>query len=318
MTTAVAATPAERKRLTPESFAAMTAVLLVERRKPGFTKQIAASEIVAASDDVDRALVGVTKHLLDKKILKEINREDNAFTAYLESRAAFCSMLAKGMWAIPLGVVEEVDEEADGYKARRAALVRILAREKYAAAREDARTRLGKHYRESDYLTEPELALQFGLRTRWLSFNVASALEQVNAEIYQRETARLGVELDQAAEEIQSAYREAFAGLIETAADRLGSDPATGKPNRFQDSTIEKLKDFVATFAKRDITGDTELGTLAAKALDVLSGVPAERVRSNGETRTRVLAAVTEIKGTLRTMKVVPAKARKLRDESEV
>jgi hypothetical protein len=314
MTTAVA----PKQALTPAAFAAMTAVLLIEKRKPGFAKQEKSGGYLAASDDVDPEMVGVTKRLLDKKILKDINREDNRFVAYLETRAAMCSMLARGMWAIPLGMVEEVDAECDGYKARRAALVRVLVRERYAEAKAEAKQRLGKHYREADYLTEDELEASFGLRARWLSFNVASALEEQNAAIYERETARLTVELERATGEIERAYGEAFASLIENAADRLGTDAATGKPNKFQDSTIDKLRDFVETFGRRNITGNRDLAALADKAKAVLDGVPADRVRGNEATRTRVLQAVTEIKGTLRTMKVVPASARKVRDDGEV
>jgi hypothetical protein len=304
--------------LTPEQFAAMTAVLHLEQRKPGFTRQMASNDIVAASDDVDRKMVAVTKRLLDKKVMAGINREDNAIKAYLETRAAFCTMLARGMWAIPLGMVEEVDGEIDGYKARRAALVRVLIEEKYIPEKAAAERRLGRHYRETEYPLPEELAAQFSVRTNWISFNVPSALQAANAEIYQRESARLTRELVSASEEIRGALREAFAGYVEAMADRLGTDAATGKPNRFQDSTVLKMKDFLSTFAARDLTGDADLAALVAKANDLLAGKAPEAVRSDTATRARVLTAMQEIKGSLAGMNVVPPKARKLRGDGEV
>lgn len=316
--TATKPRPAESgTTLTPESFARLTAVLYLERRKPGFSRSVRPSDVVAREDAVDRKMLTVQKHLLDRKVMREINSEDNAIVGYLQTRAAICSMLARGMWAIPVGLVDEVGSVLDGYKARRAALVRVLCREKYVEAKDAAKISLADHYREADYPSVAELEAAFGVTTRWLSFNVPSALEQASAEIYQRESARLRSELVDASAEIRTVAREAFAGLVEHLSDVLGSDK-DGKPNRFQDSTVTKMQDFLAVFAARDLTGDEEVGELVAKASAVLAGMPAERVRSELNTRNRVLGAMKEIKTTLRQLDVLPPRARRFRTEGEV
>lgn len=305
--------------LTPEKFATMTAVLLLETHKPGFQRKMRTDSIVAEDDEVDRSLVNVHKDLLDKSILEEINREDHRIKAYLKTRAVTCTMLAERMYAITLPLVEEVDDEVDAYKARRAAWARLLVRDKYAQYKADAEKRLGpKHFNPAEYPTEADLEASFWVRTRWLTFNVPSALEEASSEIYQREMQRLRIEVNEAGTEMRDGLRMVAAGLIDAAVERLGNDPETGKPNRFNDSTILKLNDFLDTFAKRDLTDDREMLALVEKARGVLRGVKPDELRKVGPVRQQALKAVTEIKQTLVKMDVVSARTRKLRRPEEV
>lgn len=322
MTAVADITAARARRATTgpsiEQFAAQTAVLYLGRRKPGFKRAARAEEFLAASDEVDRKMVTVAKHLLDASILSEINSEDRRIVAYLESRSVFSNMLAARMWAIPLPLVDEVDEEIDGYKARRAALVTVLVRQKYAKAKADAKTRLGKHYDESQYPSEDALEASFAVATKWLSYNVPAALKAASEEVYERATAQAEREVQNAAEEAIGGVRMVFAGLVAALQERLGDDPETGKPNQFGASTVTKLQDFLATFGARNaVYGDVKLAKLVEQAQNVLTGVPVERLKKDVSVRKQAETALTKITEGLAKLDVV-APARKIRDAEEV
>ena len=77
-------------------------------------------------------------------------------------------------------------------------------------------------------------------------------------------------------------------------ADRLRTS-ADGKPLRFENTTVSNLVEFLANFAFRNVTDDTELQNLVAQARQMLQGVDAEDLRSTGELRTRVQQGMTNL-----------------------
>jgi hypothetical protein len=108
-----------------------------------------------------------------------------------------------------------------------------------------------------------------------------------------------------------------FAGLVLHLTDRLGVDPATGKPNIFRDSGIQPMFDFLATFEARNVMGDQALATLVGKARKLLDGVAPEDLRTNTDLRGQVLKAGQDIAAKLAAMDVVP-RGRKFAADGEV
>lgn len=304
---------AEKQAARARKVAQATVVLSLERRFPCFSRNMTTSDVINPADDVDQNMLHIRKDLLDLKLLTEIGRVDRSFRAWLNTRAVDCSLLAKGMWMIPLGLVDEVDERAKQWSADTKKLARILAREKYAPAKEDAKKRLGQHFNESEYPSEEALEASFATRHRWISFNVPAALEEYSKEIAEREGARVEREYERAASEIEQALWVTFSDAVDKLAERLGEDPATGKPRVFRDDATAKIEDFLSTISARNITGNAKLTALTDRARSILKGLDPEKVRKDKDGRATLLQSVEQVKAEIAKLEVIAPKARKFR-----
>jgi hypothetical protein len=125
------------KRASAADIAQRTAVLFIERRTLGLTRRVRQSEVIdAEAHKLDLAWLGVSKHLLHRKVLREVNRLDGDMREYLESRSSPCSMLAKGMWLFSLALVKGVSPEDLREKG--------LARDRVRAGFENITAKLAK------------------------------------------------------------------------------------------------------------------------------------------------------------------------------
>ena len=296
---------------TAKEIAAQTAVLSIERRIPSFSRKVSSQDIVDVNDEVDRQMVHVSKDLIDKKLLKEINRLDADMRTYLEARASQCSMLARGMWLFSLALINEVDRVVTSWIEQRRALARALAQDKYPEAIQQAERRLGKHFNRADYLSPDELEAAFSVRAKWLSLNVPAALDEINSEIAEREKARLAQEWESAGREMIAAMRESFAGVVAHMADRLGTDDESGKPRKFKDSTVAQMLEFLELFPMRNVGGDTEIEPLIRQAQALLKGKSAVDLRTDESARAKVREGMERITAKLSAMDVVAPGARK-------
>jgi hypothetical protein len=259
-------------------------------------------------DGADPDLIHVSKDLIDRKALIALNSHAAAFKEWLRVRSVPCRLLRGGMRLMPNAMVLEVDERAQAFIAERQALVAALV-EVYSGLKVDAARRLGKHYREEEYPDPRILELLFNVRTNWLSIDIPRALEQLNVDLYAREKARVELEWREAYGEIRDALRASFAGLVGHLADRLGTKE-DGKRMVLRDSAIVKVREFIDTFAARNLTGDEELADLAAKARNLIAGVEPDDIRSVDMIRERVRTGMEEIKVELDAM-IVPAPRRR-------
>ena len=81
---------------------------------------------------------------------------------------------------------------------------------------------------------------------------------------------------------------------VQHMADRLKEGP-DGKPLRFKETTVSNLVEFLANFEFRNVTDDSELQALVAKARELLHGVNADDLRTTGDLRTKVQQGMAEI-----------------------
>jgi hypothetical protein len=300
------------KRASAADIAQRTAVLFIERRTLGLTRRVRQSEVIdAEAHKLDLAWLGVSKHLLHRKVLREVNRLDGDMREYLESRSSPCSMLAKGMWLFSLALVKEVSDKVAVWQTERAALGRKLAREGLAAAKQEAERALGDQYREEEYPSAEEVEAAFIVKARWITYNVPAALEQVSEELYQREMARVQQEWGKAGDDILAALGENLATMVERMAERLGEDE-DGKPKVFRDSTVQQMVEFLDLFAARAVGGGGNLTALVEQARRLLKGVSPEDLREKGLARDRVRAGFENITAKLAKLDVVPAKQRRV------
>lgn len=259
--------------------------------RQGFTRRVRTSDI---DETADPDMIHVAKDLVARESLRGVQRVDNDFRHWLQRRALSCSMLRGGVYLIPLTLVEQVDREFAAYKECRDVEVALFVAS-YAKCRDEARERLGPLYCQSDYPEETELLDAFRVVGRFWSFDAPAALSGISEELWEREKARVEAEWRQAAVEVQEALRLAMADLVGHLAERLKDTP-DGKRQRIHDSAIEKLNEFLDSFAARNVTGDTELEGLVAKAKKILGGRDADDLRKASDVRAYVRTGFESVK----------------------
>lgn len=272
-----------------ESLVNQTAVLDLEIRASGFRKKVPSAEVIK-DDGTNPKRIKTTKELIDRdKALAEINQHKSRFVAWLQYRTVPCKMLRGGFRMVPLARVEEVDKKLADFKAERAVLVETYLIEPLDQLKAQAKEDLRDHYREDDYDAPEEIRAAFAVDWRWVSFNLPAALEEINVELARREANRRNIELEDTFTEIKEALREGFVDLVDHLRERLEPGPG-GKRKILYDSAVNNLRDFLNTFADRNLTNDAQLADLVAKAKAVLNGTSIKDLRAKSDLpRTRLL-----------------------------
>ena len=119
---------------------------------------------------------------------------------------------------------------------------------------------------------------------------VTAGLGVMTQDEADREKAKWREQLKQVAEYTIEQTRNAFAQIIKHLAETL-SDPS----KTFQETTVEKPKQFIAEFKEMNLWGDRPFEELAEKADKLLNGVYADDLRSDEDYRSTIGKAVGSI-----------------------
>lgn len=311
-----------------ERIASQTAIFTLHIRGPLFRRQISSKEFLkptatngdaeldASEQSADPALIHVSKDLIDRKELRDIEGESRRFKSWLDLRKLpLTAFLSDGLYLIPLSAAKAIDTEVEAFKRRRQILLDSFA-ERYPFYKDQAKARLGNQYAESDYPAIADILARFSVDTSIRAFSVPAALEGVDEEMFVRETEKLATERMEMAFELRDALRVGFAGLVARLAERLGTDE-TGKAKKFKDSTITAITDFLETFQSRNLTDDAQLAKLVGQARAILSGVKPDELRKTDSVRTSVANSFATMQRELDKMEV-RVKSRKFALGSDV
>ena len=285
-----------------------TVCIKVRLSTMGNTRKVSTSQIEA---DADKALLRVSKHLLDSAELKAIRQFDGEIRRYLYN---ICLPFEIGIHLLPIAALQTVENRLRQFAVDRVQLIDAFLTA-YPSLCQDAAQRLRGLYNPADYPPIDDVRQQFGLSWQYVSFGVPDQLKGISQDVWEQEREKAAQRMAQASSEIQQVLRETMAGLVQHMADRLQTSE-DGKPLRFKNSTVSNLVEFLANFEFRNVTDDTELQNLVAQARQMLQGVDAEDLRSTGELRTRVQQGMTNLAAQLDTL-VVRAGGRKFRFEED-
>jgi hypothetical protein len=285
-----------------------TVCIKVRLSTMGNTRKVSTSQIEA---DADKALLRVSKHLLDSAELKAIRQFDGEIRRYLYN---ICLPFEIGIHLVPIAALQTVENRLRQFAVDRVQLIDAFLTA-YPSLCQDAAQRLRGLYNPADYPPIDDVRQQFGLSWQYVSFGVPDQLKGISQDVWEQEREKAAQRMAQASSEIQQVLRETMAGLVQHMADRLQTSE-DGKPLRFKNSTVSNLAEFLANFEFRNVTDDTELQNLVAQARQMLQGVDAEDLRSTGELRTKVQQGMTNLAAQLDTL-VVRAGGRKFRFEED-
>ena len=269
----------------------------------GNTKRVGKGEIEITfnGEQVDRDALKTNKELLDSKELQAIGSFDAKTRVKL---LTYClpSYVDDGYYFLPISLIETVNDFLARQQADRAYLVNdFLAI--YPAKRDSARLRLGPLFRSTDYPSEDAVRSTFTWTVRYISFSVPGSLREISASLFEQEKVKQERMWEDAASEVRQALREAMAGLVAHAIEKL-SYKSDGKPQVFRDSMVQNMSEFLDLFAARNLTNDADLAALVGQARQLMAGVDPSTLRSNIGARERIRAGFVGIQQTMDAMLV--------------
>jgi hypothetical protein len=281
---------AKQKKMSALELSQKTIALMVKFHKFGNHRKVSTAEVQV---EADKEWISVSKKLVECPELEQILSLDGRVRKFLDSRA-LPSLLAKGIYLLPLPYVEEVNAKLQEFSAEREKLVQAFGKVYVAVVRE-AQKKLDAIFDEGDYPGVEEMERQFYLKFQYISFNTPVALEQINAELYEQEKAKAEIVWKDANETIQQLLRANLGDLVSHLVNKLTPDEG-GKKKKFHDSALTNLDEFLKTFDVRNVTNDADLKKLVDKAKKLVAGTSPELLRNEEENRAFVTAGFEEIK----------------------
>ena len=283
-----------------------TILLSLSLHRWGVTKKVSSSSV---ETDADKALINVSKRLVDCDAYTAIVKADNAFAASLRC-LALPSMFRSGIYAVPVALLDRVDRMITRYQDERAVLVGEFCYQ-YQGAVNEAESRLGSLYDPSNYPNVEFVRSSFSLEYRYVSTSVPDKLRMVRADIFARETEKAKAEVESMASEVRNLLRASMRDLLAHAAERLMPGP-DGKRKKFHDTLVSNIRDFLSTFRDRNITQDSELESIVAQVEVLTDGIEPDLLREDAGLRDEVQKAFAGFSESLGGM-IVDRPTRKLR-----
>jgi hypothetical protein len=288
-----------------------TVALVVTFGGIGNRRKVSTSQIEV---EADKEWLSVSKKLIEADELEAIHHLDAKIKSYLDTRA-LPSLFKRGIFLLPISLVEEVNVKLSSYSHDRRMLVDALVKV-YTSHVKEAKIRLRDLYNEQDYPTKEQLRAAFTISWQFTSFNTPAALNQISRELYEAEKAKAEACWVEAREAIQQLLRANMQEMVNHLVDKL-SPGEEGKKKIFRDTAVSKFQEFLQTFDARNVTDDAQLKKLVDQAKNLLEGVDPQVLRSNEGARDSVRAGFEKIKAAIDPMIVVkPRRAIQLDDEA--
>lgn len=258
--------------------------------------------------DADKEWIAVSKRLIDADELEAIRSLDGEVRRYIDN-TALPAMLKKGVYLLPVELIEPVTTKLREYDIQRRVLVKRFVAA-YAELVQEARQRLRELFNATDYLHADDVEHKFRLRWQLIQFTTPASLEQISKELFEQEKAKAEAQWAETRDTIQQLLRSNLAELIDHMVDRLEPDDRTGSRKVFKDSAISSMQAFLQTFNARNVTDDAEMARLVKEAKGLLSGVSAKQLRNSSDLREEVHDGFAKIKQMLDPLVIVkPARA---------
>ncbi len=240
--------------------------------------------------------LAVNKEILKCDELRLIQRLDDEVRRYLYSRC-LPSVFKRGVYLLPLGLLEEVMGRLAEFEATRAALVEafLLVYEREAAA---AKVRLGNVYDRADYPPVEAVKGLFVFETQLIEMSVPATLETVRGDLYRKELQKAQEMWSRSQSVITATLYEEFRKLVTRLSVKL-QDRTDGKRQIFRDSTVSNLQEWLQVFDARNLTDDASIVELVETARRLIAGVDPETIRASDRVRADLARRFEELGGAI-------------------
>jgi hypothetical protein len=259
----------------------------------GITRRLSTSQIEV---DADKDWVGAEKKLLSSNEYERITKRDGKASTWLKTRS-LPSPFKRGLYLLPLSLVEEAEAYMKEYETERQALIEAFL-DVYERQVEEAQTSLRGIFSSRDYPSREVVRAAFRVNWQYLSLAAPGSLP---ASLVERERQKIADQWAQAFEDTREILRQQMAQFVDWMVDRMsGADD--GKPKVFKAPALEKYQDFLKTFESLNLTDDQELSSLVAQARSLCNGINADQIRSSDRLRAQMREGFEEIKTNLDTL----------------
>jgi hypothetical protein len=292
--------------------------ITVQRGVLGNTRKLSSSVI---ETDADKAMLRVSKALIDSPELEAVNSLDGRVSKFLNGHCV-PSMLphTKSVWFVGMPLVKRVQRRLLEFAAERKELVKAVVaaypqRVLEAAGSGDVQGKLKEFANPKDYVAPEAVEAEFYFAWQYVDFGVSNKLQQIDSALFEQESRRNEQQWAEATAVAQQALRACMGKLVDHMVERL-SPSEDGKPKKFNDTLVTNMNEFLNVFDGRNITNDQELKAMVERARQLVRGVDPELLRSSDSARAYVARGFEQIKARVDTMIVnAPRRAFNFDDE---
>lgn len=277
----------------------------------GITRNVEEDQV---QTEADKEMVSATKTILKSEEYLKIRRHDIEFGRWLRRRC-LSSLLRKGIYLVPVKILNDVDEAVQDFLAKRGKLIDVFI-EAYPQRKTESMGKLHGLANPDDYPSPEEVRGSFSCHVRYLSFGVPENLEGLNANIFEREKARAAKEWSKVLEELKQMLRENMVKLVADVTAKL-QPGADGKARTLRTGALNALTEFLTFFEVRNIANDAMLSAVAKKARLLLKGADEKSLNQDLDLRAAVTAGFQSIQAALADQVIVKGK-RKISFSEEV
>lgn len=302
MSTAIAAVPDAPFIVAPErhgkeiELARSTVYLELSLHALGDKRKVPAKDMEVG--EADKKLFRLSKSILESETLSAIHSFDGKTRESIYDK---CHPFKRGIYFLPLTLVEQMERELRERRAERGQMVAQFL-EEYPELCRQVETRLTrKFYNVADYPPADAVAARFEMSWQYISFGVPDALAAVNAEMFANARRQAAVQIREAAEHIEALMRGKMLELVAHLRDRLKPGP-DGKKQRLHESALTNLAEFLAYFDHKNVTRDDELKNVVEDLRAKLANADVEAIKSTDTLRERLCVEMSAITEQLETM----------------
>jgi molybdopterin synthase catalytic subunit len=236
--------------------------------------------------------VRASKRLLKSESISGMRKLNYKVRAML-SKHSLNSLFRPGVYVVPLGYVQTVDDELQGAITELESIKDALKAE-WQDIIEEARDRLGDLFDLSDYCSADAAANQFTLSYRYVPIAATpEILQHVAADTYQADLERSQKETEKELQSFRDSLRLALLGIIDNM--RANLTKPDGEKRVFGKRFLKRLDGFLDTFATKNLSDDGALATLVTQLRDVANGVDVKALKESTDVQTALDTSLAQI-----------------------
>lgn len=242
--------------------------------------------------DADKSMTRASKKILQAPEYEFLLSEKRLIHRRLKAMALPGDILRAGIYPISIAMVDAVDQALQEFSVRWEVGVDQLG-EFWSIRVGEISDKLQGLYREDDYPTWEKAKGQFEVKWSYFTMDTPDSLEKISAGLLQREKQKARAEWAQMLDDIKGGLRVAFKQLVDGLVDKLTPNPDGTKKRLIG---VDRLMDFVNTFAKQNVAGDTDLVPLVEEAKALLEGQDIDSLRKDQGLRDYALERMSSVK----------------------
>lgn len=244
----------------------------------------------------DKEQLHLTKRLVNTKTLRPVKRIQSQAKAYLRAKAIPTPrVFGDRSYLVPLGLVEDINDAMTHFTVLLRGEAQILG-DRWAAIVAEQAVALGPLFDATQYPTAEDVVNAFSIEWDWVSFAAPDKLETVDTALFEKARTRFEGKMAAAYDEVKVVLRQTLLELTAQVVDAL-APTSDGKPRKFRDNVLGKLKTFFADFDLRNISDDAELKAITTRLADLTDGLDGAMLKADDLVRDHVrtqMAAATK------------------------